>query len=191
MHDFAAKIALNLNHALFRAVRWSISRLLKTHGTNMHTAEKISEDGSWKIVVEAWSVSAVVYSAAGVTTHVYARGSPSWWQRLWGTPAGWDAAKADSVSASGLMASEGPSRLPLASAPLPGSPNNRRNDSEADCRAWTIGGALTFDPGRGPLPDGGASASSLSIVNTVRGGMGSAIRNGETLSVGPVDWPGL
>lgn len=159
----------------------------------MGKLEVISPDGSWKVEVEAWSTSLILYSAIGVTTRVYLRGSRNWWQKLWNLPAGWDPTTADVISASGSMAS---SQFPIASAPLPGSPNYRQNDSVADCRAWTVGGVIKFQiarPEGGPVNlqlSGGGGASSLNIIaDMIRGGNGTATRNGVTIAVGPVNYP--
>lgn len=149
----------------------------------MASAEAVSPDGSWKVVVEAWSMSLIVYSAMGVTTRVYMRGSPSWWDRLWGMPAGWVPANADSVTASGRLSARS---LSPSSMPIPGSPNTRRNDSAADCRAWAVGAGISVDvqggdvqPARGPISH---------LADTVTGS-GSAVRAGVALSVGPVVFP--
>jgi hypothetical protein len=150
-------------------------------------AETISADGSWKVVVEAWSTSVLFfYSAVGVTTSVYVRGTQSWWDKLWGISPGWNAASADFVSAAGSMAT---SQFPGASAPLPGSPNNRRNDSQADCRAWALGGSVKGKFDSTGIELTGGSAGIDSIVDQVVGGVGSARRNNETLGAGPVGWP--
>jgi hypothetical protein len=156
-------------------------------GYLMAQAEAISADGSWKVVVEAWSTSVFFfYSAVGITTRVYVRGNASWWDRLWGNSVVWSPTSADSVSASGLMAS---SQFPLASAPLPGSPNNQRNDSKADCRAWALGASVKFTFGSGGISPSGGKAGISTFVDQVRNGFGGAIRNGQSLSVGPVNWP--
>jgi len=151
--------------------------------------ESIAPDGSWKIVVEAWSTSLVVYSAIGVTTQVYTRGTQTWWDRLWNLPAGWDPAIADQVTASGSMAS---SQFPAASAPLPGSPNVQQKSSTADCRAWTVGGSISIS-GSGGLGGSGLSGSGVSslkpVADMIRGGNGTATRAGLQLRAGPVNFP--
>lgn len=135
----------------------------------------ISGDGSWKIEVEAFKINLFVYNAIGITTRVYARTSNG----------GWRAQKVDMVEANGVM---GTSRLPGVMVRLPNSPNDRRNDSEADTRAWSVGIGITyvFDAPAGgfppnPNPGGGPSM----IVDRVTG-TGSATWRGETLRVGPV-----
>jgi len=152
--------------------------------------ESVAPDGSWKIVVEAWSTSLIIYTAIGVTTRVYTRGTRTWWDRLWNLPAGWDPANADEVTASGSMAS---SRLPTASAPLPGSPNVQRNAASADCRAWTFGGIIKFEPppaGIGGTGLSGGPVSNLNpIADMIRGGNGTATRAGLQLRAGPVSYP--
>jgi hypothetical protein len=152
----------------------------------MAKTEAISPDGSWKVVVEAWSTSLLVYSAVGVTTSVYARGAQSWWEKLWGISASWSPTSATSISAAGSMAS---SQFPGASAPLPGSPNNRSNDSVADCRAWAVGGSVKGNFSSNGVSVTGGAAGIETIVDQVVGGVGGATRNGQTLSAGPVSWP--
>jgi hypothetical protein len=154
----------------------------------MGSMEHVSPDGSWKVVVEAWSTGVIVYSAVGVTTRVYVRGLTSIWDRLRGVPIGWVPATADSVSASGTMSS---SQAPTISAPIPGSPNNRHNDSVADCRAWAVAGGIkvnidaNFAPTGGPQP---TTPDGTLFVDRVTG-VGSATRNGQVLSAGPVHYP--
>jgi len=153
----------------------------------MTKAETIAPDGSWKVVVEAFKTSVLFfYSAIGVTTHVYVPATQSWWDKLWGLSPGWSEANADSVAAAGLMSS---SQFPIAQAPLPGSPNVRRNDSSADCRAWAVGASVTFEFGADGVSVVGGSAGIQTIVDVVRNGTGSAVRSGLTLSAGPVSWP--
>jgi hypothetical protein len=154
--------------------------------THMAKTEAISPDGSWKVVVEAWSTSLLVYSAVGVTTSVYARGAQSWWEKLWGISPNWSPTSADSISAAGSMAS---SQFPGASAPLPGSPNNRSNDSVADCRAWAVGASVKVNFGSDGVSLSGGSAGIDTIVDQVVGSIGGATRNGQSLSPGPVNWP--
>lgn len=151
--------------------------------------ESIAPDGSWKIVVEAWSTSLIIYTAIGVTTRVYTRGTRTWWDRLWNLPAGWDAAIADQVTASGSMAS---SQFPTAAATLPGSPNVQRNAASADCRASTFGGVIKFQDGGGLFGTGvsGGPVGDLSpIADMIRGGNGTATRAGLQLRAGPVGYP--
>src|SRR5437763_7758703 len=86
--------------------------------SNMTKSEQIAKDGSWKIVVEAFSVNWFVYRAMGVTTRVYTRGSPSIFERLFGGGAGWVASKAEFVSASGFLTAR---KAPGARTLIPGS----------------------------------------------------------------------
>lgn len=153
----------------------------------MATYEVVSADGSWKIVVEAWSTSLIVYSAMGITTRVYVRGFNSWWDQLWGTPIGWVSSRADFVNAAGSVLS---SRMPGASMSLPGSPDNRQNDSVADCRVWAIGGGITIKLSADFQPTGvePARSSADPLADRVSGS-GRATRNGETLSVGSIIFP--
>jgi hypothetical protein len=152
--------------------------------------EVVAPDGSWKIVVEAWSSNFIVYKAVGVTTRVLQRGSPNVWERLFGgATGGWVTTNADEVVAAGAM---GSSQLPGVMAPLPGSPDRHRNASSADCRASVWGGALKFDSGStnpGGVA-GGESAAALTFVDQVRGGIGAATRAGVTLSnaQAPASW---
>jgi hypothetical protein len=156
----------------------------------MGSAEQVAPDGSWKVVVEAWSFSLILYAAIGVTTRVYTRRGQNWWERLWNMPAGWDGATADLVIAAGSMASH---NLPTVSAALPGSPNIRRNDASADCRAWTFGGSVRLGSSGTGLGGSGLSGEGVSSLNPIadmiRGGTGSATRNGLTLSAGPANYP--
>jgi hypothetical protein len=134
----------------------------------------VSRDGSWKIEVEAFRINLFVYNAIGVTTRVYARSGNSW-----------RAQKVDGVVAEGSM---GTSRLPGVLARLPNSPNVRRNDSEADTRAWSVGIGVTwvFDaPTGGFPPNPGPGGGPAMLVDRVTGS-GSATWRGETLRVGPI-----
>ena len=102
---------------------------------------KISPDGSWKIVVDVFYINWFFYIALGVTTRVYELKNGAW-----------KPAKAQSVTASGVMGSFG---APGYTARIPNSPNVRQNDSEADCRAWSVGVGITFNIGdsiTGPSP---------------------------------------
>lgn len=154
----------------------------------MATAEAVSRDGSWKISVEVFAINLFVYQALGVTTRVFAKQQPNWWQRLWGAREAWVPANASQVSAGGTL---GTSRLPGASAPIPGSPRSLANASEADCRAWSVGVGITFvfDAPIGgfppnPGPGGGPSMTADRVT-----GSGSATRGGETLQAGPLSAP--
>jgi hypothetical protein len=148
----------------------------------MTQQEKISSDGSWKILVDVFSINLFVYRALGVTTRVFSKSEPDWWQRLWGAQEAWIAIADDSVGCQGSL---GSSRLPNITAIIPGSPNMRSNDIEADCRAWSVGVGITFttdqplsaDPlNPNPSPGGGPS-----LVADRVSGSGFATRGNETL----------
>lgn len=149
----------------------------------MATIESVSNDGSWKITVEAWSFSLVVYSAMGVTTRVFDRGTTSWWDRLWGVPAGWVPGSADAVTASGSLSAR---TFSPASMNIPGSPATSRNARSADCRAWAIGAGISVD-----VQDGGVQPARgpISHLADFVQGSGSAARGAETLSAAGVTFP--
>ena len=107
--------------------------------------------------------------------------------RLWGTPVGWVSSRADFVNAAGSLLS---SRMLGASMSVPGSPDNRQNDSVADCRAWAIGAGIKIklSPDFEPTGVGPTRPSDLLLADTVSGS-GSATRNGETLGVGTITFP--
>jgi hypothetical protein len=121
--------------------------------------ESISPDGSWKIVVEAWSTSAVIYSAIGVTTRVYTRGTRTWWDRLWNLPAGWDPAT-DSASA------------------------DCRAWNFGGTVQWPDSGGFA---GTGLSGEGVSSLKP--IADMIRDGSGTATRFGLQLRAGPVGYP--
>lgn len=133
----------------------------------------LSRDGSWKIEVEVFTINLFVYNALGVTTRVYAKSGNSW-----------RALKADIVSASGTL---GTSRLPGATGLIPGSPNTRRNDSVADCRAWSVGIGVTFvyDAPVTPFPPNPSVGGGPSMIADRVTGSGGATWKGETLRIGP------
>lgn len=136
-----------------------------------------SRDGSWKIEVEVFKINLLVYNALGVTTKAYVRSGSRWRSQ-----------KVDLIQANGVL---GTSRLPGVTGPIPHSPDRRINDSEADCRAWSVGLGVTFvydAPVGGfppnPSPGGGPSMTADRVT-----GFGSATWHGETLQVGPLSAP--
>ena len=143
----------------------------------MAKREKSSQDGSWKVEVEAFHTGLGVYTAFGVKTRVFEKRKPDWWQKLMGKRESWAPVNADTVSANGVL---GVSQYPGVTGPIPGSPALASNSSEVECRAWQIGigiRVVPFDPKPGPGPG--------MIVDLVTG-YGSASRGGEIVTVGPV-----
>lgn len=134
----------------------------------------MSRDGSWKIEVEAFRINLFVYNALGVTTRVFAKSG-----------SGWRALKAEVVEANGVL---GTSRLPGAVGRIPNSPNVRRSDSQADCRAWSVGIGVTFvyDAPVGGFPPNPSPGGGPSMVSDRVTGSGSATWRGETLRAGPL-----
>lgn len=132
----------------------------------MTTATAISPDGLFKITVDAFKIGLFVYNALGATTKAYSRR---------GTGAGWDPQKVDAISA---YAALGSSKYPGATSALP--PNNRRNDSEADSRAWWVGLFLKFKASDN-------SAGSLELIADLVIASGSATWKGVTLQAGPIE----
>lgn len=153
----------------------------------MASREALSANGSWKLVVEAWSVNMWVYRAMGATSRVFETAPRSFWDWLFGRSTGWRSIKAEFVSASGVLTT---SVIPGATGAIPGSPNNRTNDSEADCRAWTVfvGVSIpltpTFEPSGAPRPGGNTRALADGVIAG-----GSASLRGETLSLSGVPYP--
>jgi hypothetical protein len=149
----------------------------------MGSVERVSNDGSWKIVVAAWQRSFIIYSEMGVSTSVYERGQTSWWDRLWGVPAGWVPANANVVRASGSLSAR---TVSPASSRIPGSPDMRTNASAAECKAWAFGGGVSFPLDGGAITPGRGPTSHLADFVE---GSGSATRGAETLTVERVTFP--
>lgn len=148
----------------------------------MTTSSVESKDGTWRLEVTAFATHLFVYHSIGVTTRVFVRGSPNFFQRLFGIKPGWVAGNGQSVMAGGQM---GPSSLPNVLASLPGSPVVVSNKHSATCNAWAFGFGikLNLDPVFSPTggqPTGGPGM----IVDMVQNGFGSATLRGETLSAG-------
>jgi hypothetical protein len=154
----------------------------------MTSREVVSSDGSWKLVVEAWSINVLIYRALGGTSRVYSKGSRSIWDRLRGAPAGWTSTTADSI---GVGAALTVRAFPGVTSVVPGSPDNRVHDSVADCRAWAafvgikVRVSPTFDPTTTPSPtiDTRSAIADGVIVS------GSATKSGQSLSVSSLTYP--
>lgn len=125
----------------------------------------VSPDGLWRISVDVFKINLIVYNALGATTRMYVRKDPR---------SAWYLTRADSISAS---ASIGSSQYPNSYSALP--PNVRRNDKEADCRAWSVGIGIKIFPNTGP-------ASPPSTIADRVIGAGNATFRGLTLVVGPL-----
>ncbi len=139
-----------------------------------------SKDGSWKLVVEASSVSLFVYNALIASARVYKKSQLSFWDRLFGRSASWSAFSADTISASGSLTSK---LAPGIRGPVPGSPDNRTNSSVAECKAWWVFIGIkiklspTFEPtGVQPSADFAPTADGI-IAN------GNARVGTETISI--------
>jgi len=133
-----------------------------------------SRDGSWKVQVDVFNINYFVYKALGVTTRAFQKSGSSW-----------SSVKVDSITAEGRL---GSSSFPGATEPIPDSPNTRRNDSVADCRAWSIGVGITFvyDAPIGGFPPNPSPGGGPSMLADRVTGSGSATWHGETVGVGPL-----
>jgi hypothetical protein len=140
----------------------------------MATKTALSRDGSWKVQVDVFNVNYFIYKALGVTTRAFQKTGPTWHN-----------VKVDSIVAQGRL---GSSAVPGASGLIPNSPNYRRNDSVADCRAWSVGIAITFvyDAPVGGFPPNPSPGGGPSMLADRVTGSGSATWHGETVSVGPL-----
>jgi len=137
----------------------------------MASKTAFSRDGSWKVQVDVFNINYLVYKALGVTTRAFQKSGSSW-----------RSVKVDSITAEGRL---GNSSFPGATGPIPNSPNSRRNDSVADCRAWSIGVGITFvydAPIGGFPPNPSPGGGPFMLVDRVSGS-GSATWHGETVGV--------
>lgn len=134
----------------------------------MTTATAISPDGLFKITVDAFKIGLLFYNALGATTKAYSRK---------GTGAGWEPQRVDAISA---YAALGSSKYPGATSALP--PNIRRNDSEADSRAWWVGLVYKYK-----ASDSSSSVGSMDIIADLVTASGSATWKGVTLQAGPIE----